>query len=211
MRSEGSSVVRRPWRDARRGWEHAAPRGGQRGVVLFIALIVIVAMMLAGAGLMRSVDTGTVIAGNFAFKQATIQAVDAGIEAAYNATFARVASAATGSTAGSQYYPTLQSLGADGVPAGIDWSAAPMLDLATTNGNRVQYVVERMCWMPGGAVPSTDQEVVANCVTEPADTPPCVRAPCAPWTTTQKVNYRVTLRVTGPRNTVTTAQSVIAF
>lgn len=188
-------------------------RRGERGVVLFIALIVIVAMMLAGAALMRSVDTGSVIAGNFAFKQATIQAVDAGIEAAYNATFTRVAASTTGTNTTHQYYATLQPLGADGTPAGVNWSPAPVVDLSATNGNRVQYVIERMCsTMPGGGgVPTADPDVIANCVTEPASAPPCVRAPCPPWTASQKVNYRVTVRVVGPRNTVTMAQSVIAF
>ncbi len=57
----------------------------QRGVVLLIALIVLVAMTLAGIGMMRSVDTGIVITGNMAFKQSTIHAGDVGIDAAYAA------------------------------------------------------------------------------------------------------------------------------
>lgn len=60
-----------------------APRS-QRGVVLLIALIILVAMTLAGIGMMRSVDTGGMIAGNMAFRQATMQASDAGIVAAFN-------------------------------------------------------------------------------------------------------------------------------
>ena len=58
------------------------PRG-QQGVVLFIALIVLVAMTLAGIGMVRSIDTGNLIAGNLAFKQATLQASDSGIETGY--------------------------------------------------------------------------------------------------------------------------------
>ena len=42
----------------------------QQGVILFIALIVLVAMSLAGIALMRSVDTNVLIAGNLAFRQA---------------------------------------------------------------------------------------------------------------------------------------------
>jgi Tfp pilus assembly protein PilX len=57
----------------------------QRGVVLLIALIMLVAMTLAGIGMMRSVDTGSVIAGNLAFKQATLNASDAGTSAGLNA------------------------------------------------------------------------------------------------------------------------------
>jgi Tfp pilus assembly protein PilX len=57
----------------------------QRGVVLLIALIMLVAMTLAGIGMMRSVDTGSMIAGNMAFKQATLNASDAGTSAGFNA------------------------------------------------------------------------------------------------------------------------------
>jgi len=57
----------------------------QRGVVLLIALIMLVAMTLAGIGMMRSVDTGSVIAGNLAFKQATLNSSDAGISVAFSA------------------------------------------------------------------------------------------------------------------------------
>ncbi len=61
-----------------------APAARQRGVVLFIALIVLVVMMLAGMGMMRSVDTGSIIAGNIAFKQATIHGGDRAIDDAFD-------------------------------------------------------------------------------------------------------------------------------
>src|SRR4051812_32753519 len=54
----------------------------QDGVVLFIALIVLVAMTLAGIAMIRSVDTALGIAGNMAFKQATLQGTDRGIKTA---------------------------------------------------------------------------------------------------------------------------------
>src|SRR3989304_2733091 len=56
--------------------------GSQKGMVLFIALIVLVAMTLAGLALVRSVDTANVIAGNLAFQPSTLQAGDRGVEAA---------------------------------------------------------------------------------------------------------------------------------
>ena len=58
-------------------------RQKQKGVVLFIALIVLVAMTLAGIGMLRSVDTGNLISGNLAFKQSTLNASDLGIETAF--------------------------------------------------------------------------------------------------------------------------------
>ncbi len=56
--------------------------GRQRGVVLLITLIVLVAMMLAGIGMMRSVDTTTMIAGNVAFREATLAAGEKGMNMA---------------------------------------------------------------------------------------------------------------------------------
>lgn len=66
------------------GRRNVNPPQRQRGVVLLIALIVLVAMMLAGIGMMRSIDTTTMIAGNVAYRQATLQAGDSGFITAYN-------------------------------------------------------------------------------------------------------------------------------
>src|SRR5512139_2457152 len=68
-------VIRMPARER-------AARRAQGGLVLFIALIVLVAMSLAGVALMRSVDTGVVVAGNMAFKQAAIMVADRGTQEA---------------------------------------------------------------------------------------------------------------------------------
>lgn len=54
----------------------------QRGVVLLITLIALVAMMLAGIGMMRSIDTSTMVAGNVAFRQATLNAGEYGLNVA---------------------------------------------------------------------------------------------------------------------------------
>ncbi len=56
----------------------------QHGVVLIIALIMLVAMSMAGIVLFRQVTTGVIIAGNLSFKTAAIAASDRGVEAARN-------------------------------------------------------------------------------------------------------------------------------
>src|SRR3989454_12559750 len=55
----------------------------QRGVTLFIALIVLVPMPRAAVAMMRSVDTATVVAGNIGFRQSAVNAADQGVQAAY--------------------------------------------------------------------------------------------------------------------------------
>lgn len=67
----------------------------QRGVVLLIALIILIAMTLAGIGMMRSVDTGNLAAGNLAFRQATGNAGDAGMNVGFDA-LAAVANSGNG-------------------------------------------------------------------------------------------------------------------
>ena len=61
--------------------------GRQRGVVLFVALIGMVVLSLAAVALLRSVDSGTSIAGNLAFKQASIGPINYAIEQANYALF----------------------------------------------------------------------------------------------------------------------------
>lgn len=56
----------------------------QFGIVLFTVLIALVVISLSAVALIRSVDTGTVIAGNLAFRQASTQAADGGVEAAFS-------------------------------------------------------------------------------------------------------------------------------
>src|SRR5450755_883852 len=64
-----------------------APPRRQRGVVLFVSLIVMVALSLAAIALIRSVDTTNAIVGNLAFRLASILPANASIEQAAGALF----------------------------------------------------------------------------------------------------------------------------
>ena len=54
----------------------------QGGVVLFVALIVLIVMTLAGLALLRQMGVGTSIAGNVAFKENATSVADRGTEVA---------------------------------------------------------------------------------------------------------------------------------
>jgi Tfp pilus assembly protein PilX len=58
----------------------AHSRSAQRGISLMIVLIALVMMSLAAVGLIRMVDTGTLVVGNVAFKQSTTSVADRGVE-----------------------------------------------------------------------------------------------------------------------------------
>ena len=61
--------------------------GRERGVVLFVALIVMVVMSIAAITLIRSVDTTNRVIGNLAFRQAAIQPAALAVEDAAQALF----------------------------------------------------------------------------------------------------------------------------
>lgn len=67
-----------------------AKRTSQKGVVLLITLIMLVAMTLAAIALARSVDTSNLVAGNLAFQQTSVNIADAGVEQAIGYLYATV-------------------------------------------------------------------------------------------------------------------------
>ena len=194
----------------------------EKGVVLLVALIVLVALMLASVSLVRSVDTANVIAGNLAFKQASVQAADFGIEAAVTALPNIVATTldtdATPEKSGTYwYYATRRVEDANGVPTTmavgpgdpataqpIDWSRVPVAD--TRAGNTIRVVIDRLCT---GTLPIVDP--VASCFHEASVDGASQSINKQVFTSVTMVYYRVTVRVTGPRNTVSVVQAILGL
>jgi len=194
-------------------------RKAQRGVILFVALIVLVAMTLTGIALIRSVDTNLLVAGNLAFRQGATAAADWGVETAR--VFLRTAlvankSALDNNQLASAYYATWQAsldLHGTGVGAPFDWSGSSLLVGTDSAGNEVRYVLHRMCGFEG---PGTS--AIANCVktagssgSSPADggTKGTVSYGALPLPAPTVIYYRVTVRVLGPRNTLSFVQAML--
>ena len=190
-------------------------RRGQRGVILFIALIVLVAMSLAGIALMRSVDTNVLIAGNLAFRQATTALGDSGVEAARAWMQGNGDKLATNQPAGNSAYWANWQANLDFVkatPSSSDdyaWGNAMAVtspDVAYT----VSYVVHRLCETAG-------EVSAAKCIKASAGaggqtqggTKGAVTYGVQSLPGTAAVFYRVTVRVLGPRNTVSYMQAVM--
>lgn len=183
----------------------------QRGVVLFIALIALVVMTLAGIALVRSVDTGNVIAGNFAFKQASVQAGDVGVELAFSA-LQGIATTALDTNIANKYFATLQPVNTDGIPTSVTWASVPCWDKNGTSASctdqslyRVQYVIDRMCT---GALPVTDKQ--KQCYYEAPTGGGSKKGGAVSFSGASKVYYRVTVRVQGPRDTISFIQAILA-
>ena len=117
----------------------------QRGVVLFVAMIVLVVMALAGVAMVRQSGTGLSIAGNLAFKQAATSAGDYGTEAALNWWLPlRGTTALDTDVAAEGYYSDWGAAGTPrltGDPSTYDWNALAkkvVIDDGTRAGNEVQ-------------------------------------------------------------------------
>jgi Tfp pilus assembly protein PilX len=175
----------------------------QKGLVLFVALIALVSMSLAAAALIRSVDTSTLIAGNLAFKQSAAMSADTSITLASNYIDARGGtSVLENSIPADGYYATANTLD---YSAAATWTNANSEPAGGTDssGNTVRYVLERIC---AGAGASN----ALNCLlgeSEGAKENIPGSEP-APNTGTTPV-YRITSRVTGPKNTLTYIQAYI--
>jgi Tfp pilus assembly protein PilX len=187
----------------------------QRGVILFIALIVLVAMSLAGVALIRGVDNANLIAGNLAFRQGATHAADWGVEMAR--TWLSSQSSATldtdqpGVTNGTAYWANMQAnldfTGRDPNPSKVafDWSTASTA-VADGNSNNVQFVIHRLCNASGPAAST-------NCIrSSTGGTAAGTKGGAAYGTfalsATTQLYYRITARAVGPRNTVTYVQVV---
>ena len=178
----------------------------QRGVVMFVAIIVLIVMTLAGLAMLRQIGGGASIAGNLAFKQNATSVADLGSEAARawiiaNPNLLVLTAPASG------YY---SNWGVSADPTTYDWNDTGS-KLVTTDdgtGNEVRYVIHQLCEREN--TPAND--VTQHCSNAGPGVPsdkgggsygsPPPPTPPAPL-------YRITTQVKGPRNTLSYTQIVM--
>lgn len=172
--------------------------GRQRGTTILVVLVLLTVMLLGAAAMARMTEASTLAAGNVQFRDASLQASELGLNTAFNAVVA-VPALQENQQLANWYFPVLQPQGAANLPQ-VNWALAPVIN---SGPYEVRYVVERHCTVaviadplrqclvkavrvPGSAVDSDDQFE-----------PPNAR------------QYRVTVRVTGPKNTTTFVQALV--
>jgi type IV pilus assembly protein PilX len=180
----------------------------QRGVVLFIAMIVLVAMTMAGIAIMRSVDTGNLISGNLAFKQGTLQGGDYGVNAAVTYLLAQEFTGMLNNTNPGAGYMAI-GYNATTEP---DWTTDAAWASAVTvgtdaTGNKAQYLINRLCDTQGApnAVNCARIQKVGG---EAGNSQGYLGAQ---FKNTPMIIYRVTTRITGPRGSTSIIQFDIAL
>jgi type IV pilus assembly protein PilX len=159
----------------------------QRGTSLIFALVALAGLSVAGAAMMRSSDTASLVAGSIGFQESATKATERAIEAGIAGVMAMSASARQSNDADRNYFATLESVNLEPTPARL----SPTTDqeiIDTQTGNTVRYVVERMC-QSGTAAPAA-----ATCVMD--GTMPL---------------FRVTALAIGPRYSSETTQALFTI
>jgi hypothetical protein len=174
-------------------------RAGQRGVTMLVVLVLLSVMLLGGLAFARLTEVGTLASGNSAYREASIQASEIGL----NTVFQRIRDDITNEelALAGWYWPLIQTTNAEGIPD-VDFDAAPEI---VVGSYRLRYVAERVC---EGALPVT--EPLRQCLVRqiPQDT----RSRAAGKEEIDAPNsrqFRVTIRVIGPKGTQTWVQSLI--
>lgn len=201
----------------------------QRGIVLFIALIAMVVLSLAGVALIRSVNTSGSVAANIALREASITAVNLAIEQGVDGIYiSKTINPDTDVDAVHHYYGKLQAgEKPNGVPAVLAGDYLTMKGVypfgaANTFGNdsfvlpaEVRSVIERVCAnaapVPPAPAALTQAQKLEYCDMLPpkvslAKTTMKEKGPTLPPIPL----YRVTVRVDLPgTNAVTHAQGML--
>jgi Tfp pilus assembly protein PilX len=182
----------------------------QRGIALPIMLIMLAVMMVSSIYLLKSSTSSTLTTSNLAYEAALTKAADAGLHAGF--TYLR-------------NVPNKNDLLADQPAAGYTatlpqnwtvsnpnfWNGATTMP-ADADGNRVQYVIHRMCMLAGAYDnPNNRCQTTAP---RPGTTGPralgeTMKIDASNLAVAAQIHYVVTARVSGPRGGNVVTQAVI--
>jgi type IV pilus assembly protein PilX len=191
--------------------QRPAPRvlsARQDGVVLFIALIVLVAMSFAGIAIMRSVGSGVLVASNLAFKQTTTAGAERGVEAAKEWLIMQGGTVLDTDNLGIGYYSSWGNFD----PLTYNWNNNKTELAPDSAGTLIRYVVHRLCLTPNVTVNAPNQQCVMKSVATALGAGGSAGGVgYGSFNLKNKVSpyYRVTVRSDGPKNTVSYVQVIL--
>ena len=192
-------------------------RDSQRGVVLFVALIVLVVMALTGLAMIRQSSSGLSIAGNLSMRRSALSGADLGTETAVNWWQPIVMTGpANGLDSDLPAFGYFSDWGTAGVrlagdPSKYDWSQGVLVTPSDASGNAVRYIIERMCKLNNTSSFAAGQQCIQTSVTNgQTKSGDCADYPndplCIPQLT---VYYRISTQVIGPRNSISYIQVMV--
>ncbi len=175
----------------------------QRGAVLIVAMIVLVALGLAAISLLRSVDVLGLLSGNLSFQRSALNATDAGVEAA-KVKYAALANRTVNDNA-SCYSATVLPADPRGIPTVLGNATTfattyPNCTAIAAAGETMYFIVDRQCTLVGLA--DNKRCILAQTATAGSDTDSNGKQVVWPA-------FRVTVRVDGPKNTSSYSQVIL--
>ncbi len=195
-----------------------ATRGGvssrrERGIVMWVALVVLIVMSLAGIAMLRQMGSGISVAGNVAFKQNATSTADVGTEAARQWYLTSGANLNIDQPAQGYYATWSGTWGTTVDPTQFNWQTgaatvtvgAGAADIG--GGNTSQYIIQRLCRDPGSVQAPT--QVCSDLENDTLHAKGSLDYSSPPLTPSLTPYYRVTTRVAGPRNTVSFTQVIL--
>jgi Tfp pilus assembly protein PilX len=184
----------------------------QRGVVLVVTMIALLLLLVGAAAMLRSVDTSSVLVGNLSFRRDLTNRGEQAIVAARKALVSGALSAETTRNANlaSAYYSAVKFENASsGIPKVLvsdsAFTSAGMTVADISDDDVVvRYVIDRQC-TAAGEFDTRTCEVVALSGDDSGSN--WLRKPGG----VSRPLYRISVRVTGPRNTQAYFQTTFSY
>jgi len=189
-------------------------RGSQRGYMLMLVLVALVAMMVSGIALVRSIDTNQLVAGNLASRNATVHSGDLAVQQAVNWIQANATNGALFADATAKgYYAEEQEPNwthpATWAVCTTTSGATPCFNANDGAGNQVSWLIHRMCSIAGA--PGTPNQFCSSLNGTASSAGNSYSSDAVIFTGLPKNFYRISIQVTGPRNTTTLSQAFVTL
>lgn len=184
----------------------AGTPASQRGVVLFMALVVLVVMSLIGVTMIRQGTSNQLIVGNLAFKQGATLGSDLGIEAARRWLVSQSGITLNTSNTAQGYFANGLAINFDPF-TNASWNQS--VETIDGQGQSVRYVIHRLCPQ---ALPVLNADPAQQnlCIVDSSES---LTKSGQDYAEIALENlhpyYRVTVRVLGPRNTTSYVQATL--
>jgi hypothetical protein len=180
-------------------------RHAQRGITMVVVLILLTVMLLGGLAMARMTEVGTLAAGNAAYRGTALQAAEIGINAAFEKIRTQLPNMYANT--GDWYYASIQG-------SSNTWGMPDILlgeyvigERIEVGGYEVGYIVDRQCNV---AVPDDPKSACLLRIQQNPDAPSGVAHSDENLDLPTAYQFRVTVRVRGPKSTDVWVQSLIS-
>jgi type IV pilus assembly protein PilX len=196
-------------------------RQAQRGVIMILTLVALVLLLIGVAAMVRSTDTATAVIGNLAFRRDLTNRAEVAIataKATLNSGGALYSSASRDSDSAANNYSATRLPNATGigVPSVLvsnsqytnaSYACLPASCVAGTDGVLLRWIIDRQCSGTNGT-PLTFTTDACGFLRTTKDTRGSAQLNPLKPTGAARGLFRISVRVTGPRNTEAYIQTI---